>query len=105
MIAGHSAHVFHGVEGPVLYELGGFVDDYAVDPVLRNDVGLLFLVTLDTRGPRRLEAIPLKLEFCHTRLAMGEDADWARARFRTACAALGTEATEEEEDRLVVTWR
>jgi poly-gamma-glutamate capsule biosynthesis protein CapA/YwtB (metallophosphatase superfamily) len=62
LIAGHSAHVFHGVEPGVLYDLGDFLDDYAVDARLRNDLGLLFLVTLDRNGPVRLEAVPLKLE-------------------------------------------
>jgi poly-gamma-glutamate synthesis protein (capsule biosynthesis protein) len=68
LVAGHSAHVFHGVDGPVLYDLGDFLDDYATDPLLRNDLGLLFLVELDERGPRRLVGVPLKLEFCHTRI-------------------------------------
>src|ERR671936_2919120 len=93
LVAGHSAHVFHGVGGRVLYDLGDFFDDYAVDPLLRNDLGLLFLVDLDESGPRRLEAIPLKLDYCHTRLAEGEDAKWIRQRFRRACAALGTEVS------------
>src|SRR6266511_2401924 len=57
------------VEGSILYDLGDFLDDYAVDPDLRNDLSLLFLVELDDEGPVRLEAVPLKLEFCHTRLA------------------------------------
>jgi poly-gamma-glutamate capsule biosynthesis protein CapA/YwtB (metallophosphatase superfamily) len=104
LIAGHSAHVFHGVQPGILYDLGDFLDDYAVDPVLRNDLGLLFLVTLDRQGPLRLEAVPLKLEFCHTRLADGEEAAWIRRRFRAACAALGTEVAEED-GRIVVTWR
>ncbi len=103
LVAGHSAHVFHGVEGPVLFDLGDFLDDYAVDPRLRNDLGLLWFVELDQRGPRRLEALPLRLDFCFTRRAEGEDAAWIRRRFRDACAALGTEAVEEE-GRLVVTW-
>ncbi len=103
-VAGHSAHVFHGVQGRVLYDLGDFLDDYAVDPVLRNDLGLLFLVTLDERGPSRLEAVPLGLEYCHTRLAEGEDAVWIERRFRRACSALGTEVATEE-GRLVVAWR
>jgi poly-gamma-glutamate synthesis protein (capsule biosynthesis protein) len=102
LIAGHSAHVFHGVEPGVLYDLGDFLDDYAVDSRLRNDLGLLFLVTLDGNGPAQLEAVPLELEFCHTRLADGDDADWIRRRFRQACAALGTEVAEED-GRLVVT--
>lgn len=104
LIAGHSAHVFHGGEPGILYDLGDFLDDYAVDPVLRNDLGLLFLFTLDRQGPLRLEAVPLKLEFCHTRLADGDEAAWIRRRFRAACAALGTEVAEEE-GRLVVVWR
>jgi poly-gamma-glutamate capsule biosynthesis protein CapA/YwtB (metallophosphatase superfamily) len=104
LVAGHSAHVPHGVAGPVLYDLGDFLDDYRVDPRLRNDLGLLFLVTLDGHGPVRLEALPLKLEFCHTRLASGEDAAWMRRRFRSACAALDT-TVDEEADRLAVNWR
>jgi poly-gamma-glutamate capsule biosynthesis protein CapA/YwtB (metallophosphatase superfamily) len=104
LVAGHSAHVPHGVAGPVLYDLGDFLDDYRVDPRLRNDLGLLFLVTLDGRGPVRLEALPLKLEFCHTRLATGEDAAWMRRRFRSACAALGTDL-EAADDRLIISWR
>jgi poly-gamma-glutamate capsule biosynthesis protein CapA/YwtB (metallophosphatase superfamily) len=104
LVAGHSAHVPHGVAGRVLYDLGDFLDDYRVDPRLRNDLSLLFLVTLDARGPVRLEALPLKLEFCHTRLATGEDADWMRRRFRRACAALGT-TVQDIAGRLIISWR
>jgi poly-gamma-glutamate synthesis protein (capsule biosynthesis protein) len=102
VIAGHSAHVFHGVAGQVLYDLGDFVDDYRVDARLRNDLGLLFLVDLDVRGPRRIEAIPLKLDYCQTRLATGEDQRWIARRFTAACAALGTEV-DEHQGRVVVT--
>jgi poly-gamma-glutamate capsule biosynthesis protein CapA/YwtB (metallophosphatase superfamily) len=101
VVAGHSAHVFHGVEPGTLYDLGDFLDDYAVDSTLRNDLGLLFFVTLDRTGPERLEAVPLKLEYCHTRLADGDDAEWIRRRFREACIALGTEVAECE-GRLIV---
>ncbi len=104
LVAGHSAHVFHGVERSVIYDLGDFIDDYATDPVLRNDLGLLFLVTLEEQGPVQLEALPLKLDYCHTRGADGEDAAWIARRFRAACARLGTEV-DEEEGRLVVTWK
>jgi poly-gamma-glutamate capsule biosynthesis protein CapA/YwtB (metallophosphatase superfamily) len=101
IVAGHSAHVFHGVTSHVLYDLGDFIDDYAVDRRLRNDLGLLFLV--DLPGDR-LEAIPLKLEFAHTRLARDEDAAWIRRRFTQTCAAFGTEVAEEN-GRLVCRWR
>jgi poly-gamma-glutamate synthesis protein (capsule biosynthesis protein) len=101
LIAGTSAHVFHGVEGNVLYDLGDFLDDYARNPQLRNDLGLLFLVDLEPDGPRRIEAVPLKLEYAFTRPAEDEDASWVRRRFAEACAELGTEV-REEEGRLVV---
>ena len=35
--------------------------------------------------------VPLKLEYCHTRLATGNDAELIGRRFREACRALGTE--------------
>ena len=104
IVAGHSAHVVHGVEGPVLYDLGDFIDDYATHPTLRNDLGLLFLVTLDAAGPVRLEALPLELRYCHTRLASGRDREWIVRRFSEACRRLGTDVSEES-GRLVVDWR
>jgi poly-gamma-glutamate capsule biosynthesis protein CapA/YwtB (metallophosphatase superfamily) len=103
LVAGHSAHVFHGVLGRVLYDLGDFLDDYAVDAELRNDLGLLFLVTLERSGPREVQALPLKLEYCHTRLATRDEAAWVSHRFRSACRELGTEAVEDD-GRLVVNY-
>jgi poly-gamma-glutamate capsule biosynthesis protein CapA/YwtB (metallophosphatase superfamily) len=103
LVAGHSAHAFHGAEGRVLWDLGDFLDDYRIDPVARNDLGLLWLVDLDPDGPRRLEAVPLALDYCFTRLAEGEDAAWIHDRFRAACAAMGTDV-REERGRLVVEW-
>jgi poly-gamma-glutamate capsule biosynthesis protein CapA/YwtB (metallophosphatase superfamily) len=104
LVAGHSAHVFHGVEGRVLYDLGDFVDDYRVDPELRNDLGILALVTLDEQGPRRLEAVPLRLDFCRTDLARGADADWVRRRLRAACEELDTEV-DVTDGRVAVSLR
>ncbi len=104
LVAGHSAHVFHGIDDTVLYDLGDFLDDYATSSTLRNDLGLLYLVELDDVGARRLEAIPLALDFCSTRLADRDEAAWITRRFRHACAAFGTDVKVEDE-RLVVTWR
>jgi poly-gamma-glutamate capsule biosynthesis protein CapA/YwtB (metallophosphatase superfamily) len=100
LVAGHSAHVFHGAAPRVLFDLGDFVDDYAVHPELRNDLGLLFLVELEPSGPREVEAVPLKLDHCYTRLARGDDAAWIRRRFIAACDELGTVAVERG-DRVV----
>jgi poly-gamma-glutamate synthesis protein (capsule biosynthesis protein) len=103
LVAGHSAHVFHGVRPGLLYDLGDFVDDYAVDPELRNDRGLLFLVTVDGRRLVRVEAVPLALDYCYTRLADAEEARWVTTRFRRACRRLGTEVTERGR-RVLVEW-
>jgi poly-gamma-glutamate capsule biosynthesis protein CapA/YwtB (metallophosphatase superfamily) len=101
LVAGTSAHVFQGVEGNVIYDLGDFIDDYRVDPVLRNDHGLLFFIELEAGAPRRIEAVPIRLEYAYTRLAHDKEADWIRKRFREACAAFGTEV-REENGRLVI---
>ncbi|MGP4002340.1 CapA family protein [Streptomyces sp. 8N706] len=103
LVAGHSAHVFHGVQDHILYDLGDFIDDYATDHRLRNDRGLLFLVTFDGPRPVRLEALPLALDYCHTRLAEREEHRWTARRFRRMCEAFGTDVVEEG-GRLVVSW-
>jgi poly-gamma-glutamate synthesis protein (capsule biosynthesis protein) len=101
VVAGHSAHVFHGVKPPILYDLGDFIDDYAVDPRLRNDLGLLFVVTLTSGRTTEIEAVPLKLDYCCTRLAVGDEADWIRRRFSSACEELGS-GVELDQDRLII---
>ncbi|MEU8344219.1 CapA family protein [Spirillospora sp. NPDC048832] len=90
LVAGSSAHVFHGVAPPVVFDMGDFIDDYIVDPMLRNDLGLLFLVTLDEGGPSRVEAVPLRLGFARTECAEGADHAWITERFTAACRAFGT---------------
>jgi poly-gamma-glutamate capsule biosynthesis protein CapA/YwtB (metallophosphatase superfamily) len=93
LVAGHSAHLFHGVEwsdrGPVLSDLGDALDDYRVDPVLRNDLGLM-AIWRPGAGERELELIGLKLEYCRTELAEGPDADWIARRLKGSCTKLGT---------------
>jgi poly-gamma-glutamate capsule biosynthesis protein CapA/YwtB (metallophosphatase superfamily) len=96
LVAGHSAHVFHGVQGRVLFDLGDLVDDYAVDPDLRNDLGLLWRVTLDRAGPRRVEALPIRLDYCFTERADGEAYTWIAERFRSLCRELGTDGRERD---------
>src|SRR4029453_3524647 len=89
LVAGTSAHVFHGVEGNVLYDLGDFLDDYRVDPQLRNDLGLLFLIDLEDGELWSIETVPLKLEYAYTRLARGDEAAWITRRLGEACADFG----------------
>jgi hypothetical protein len=96
LVAGHSAHVFHGVAPGVLFDLGDFLDDYAVDPGLRNDLGLLWLLELEPRGVRRIRALPLRLEYCYTRRALGDEAAWIARRLRELCAEFGTEVRSSD---------
>ena len=103
LIAGHSAHIFHGVTDGVLYDLGDFIDDYATNRHLRNDLGLLFLVTFRDCRPIRVEAVPLALDYCFTRLANRDETAWITARFRRACADLGT-SVDTRGGRLVIDW-
>jgi hypothetical protein len=104
-VAGHSAHVFHGVEltpsGPVLYDLGGALDDYAIDDELRNDLGVLARWRPD--GEPEVELIGLRLDFCRTELAAGADADWIARRLDRACAELGTSVERLDEGRFALT--
>jgi poly-gamma-glutamate synthesis protein (capsule biosynthesis protein) len=90
LVAGHSAHVPQGPKGRTLFDLGDFIDDYAVDPVLRNDLGLLWLVTLDAGGVRCVEGVPVWLEFAHTRLASDIEATLLLALLEERCAAVGS---------------
>ncbi len=92
VVAGHSAHVFHGIafeqRHPVIFDLGGALDDYRVDPVLRNDLGLL--AVWDPLHPGELDLSGLALEYCRTRLADAREADWIAARLERACGELGS---------------
>lgn len=110
VVAGHSAHVFHGVQGPgrsartaTLFDLGDFLDDYLVHRELRNDLGLIWLLTLDRHGPIRLRAFPIALDYCFTRLANRSEYAWVADRLTAACAEFGTEVVDRR-DHLAMYW-
>jgi poly-gamma-glutamate capsule biosynthesis protein CapA/YwtB (metallophosphatase superfamily) len=90
LVAGHSAHVPQGRSGRTLFDLGDFIDDYAVDPDLRNDLGLLWLVTLDAGGPQRVEGVAIRLDMAHTRMASDVEASLLLALLEERCAAVGS---------------
>jgi poly-gamma-glutamate capsule biosynthesis protein CapA/YwtB (metallophosphatase superfamily) len=104
LVAGHSAHVFHGIERVgdrlVLHDLGDALDDYAVDRRLRNDLGILALWR--PHSEPELELVGLELRFCETLLARGAAADWIAARLERACAALGTRLERRDEQRFAL---
>jgi poly-gamma-glutamate capsule biosynthesis protein CapA/YwtB (metallophosphatase superfamily) len=103
LVAGHSAHVFHGVgwhRGPTLFDLGDVLDDYMVHADLRNDLGV-FAIWHPSADPQ-LELVGLRLEHCHTRLAQAGDADWIAARLERACRELGTAVTRTGERHFTI---
>jgi poly-gamma-glutamate synthesis protein (capsule biosynthesis protein) len=105
LVAGHSAHVFHGAgwgrSGPLLYDLGDALDDYAVDPRLRNDLGVLALWRPGD-AEAELELVGIALDYCHTRVAVGQEAEWIARRLARACEQLGTRAERTAEQRFRV---
>lgn len=104
---GHSAHVPHGVEfhrgRPILYDTGDLVDDYAVDPHLRNDRSALFLVHVRPPVVEDVEIIPVQIKDLQVNLARGRARDWFVERFTTRCAELDTAVVSDESGRLRVT--
>jgi poly-gamma-glutamate synthesis protein (capsule biosynthesis protein) len=108
LVYGHSAHIFQGVEvvqgKPILYDTGDFLDDYAVDPVLRNDQSLIFFADVDAQGVRTLGLVPVRLEYAVVNRASGADLEAICTRMRALSAELDT-AVERMDSVLRVTVR
>lgn len=102
---GHSAHVFQGVEiyrgKPILYDTGDFIDDYAVDPKLRNDRSFLVRISLEGGESRRLELFPVVLPYARVELAGGSEREAIFERMEGLSSEMGT-AFARLEDRLVL---
>ncbi|GAA2139777.1 CapA family protein [Arthrobacter humicola] len=96
VVFGHSPHVFRGVgihrNRPIIYSAGDFVDDYAVDPVERNDQSFLFVLVTGDNQPRTLRLYPTVIAGFQARLARGSAADIA-ARMQRLNQHLGTRST------------
>src|SRR5215213_6930092 len=102
---GHSAHVFQGVEiyrgKPILYDTGDFIDDYAVNPELRNDWSFLFRVSVAEGEFKRLDLVPVKLSYARVGLATGDERETILDLMQNLSAEMGT-IFERREDRLVI---
>ncbi len=99
LVAGHSAHIFHGAawgtSGPILTDLGDALDDYRVDADLRNDLGLL-AIWRPGNAAAELELVGLRLQLAFTDVARGSDADWIAERLLHASAPLQIERVAEQ---------
>ncbi len=102
---GHSAHVFQGIElyrgRPIIYDAGDFVDDYVVDPELRNDWGLLFRLEADGAGVERIGLIPAVIRHRQVNRAVGSEREAIAERMESLSAELGT-TIRRDGDRLSI---
>lgn len=95
---GHSAHIFQPIEiykgKPIFYDCGDFVDDYAVDPDLRNDYTLLYFVIINTKTKRieKIELIPCFIHSykCQVNLADGETFKEITDKVKNLCEFFNT---------------
>jgi poly-gamma-glutamate synthesis protein (capsule biosynthesis protein) len=97
---GHSAHVFQGVEiyrgKPILYDTGDFIDDYAVDPRLRNDRSFLFRISLEESEFRCLELFPVALSYARAQLAKGSERESILDQMERLSGEMGTTFVRRE---------
>lgn len=103
IIHGHSAHIFQGVEeyhgGLILYDTGDFVDDYYVDPLLRNDLSFFFRVKVSKKGYESLELIPTRITNYRVNKAKPKDAERILQRMRLLSSEFSTVITALPEIR------
>jgi poly-gamma-glutamate synthesis protein (capsule biosynthesis protein) len=96
---GHSAHVIQGVEfwrgHPILFDAGDLLDDYAVDPHLRNDLSALLLVHVNMPTGFEVEVVPVQIREMRVSLAQGAEHRWFMDRFTARCKELDCEVTAQ----------
>lgn len=101
IIYGHSAHIFQAVEvyrnKLILYDTGDLVDDYVVDPVLRNDLSFLFLVELRSHVLYRLKLIPTTISHYQVNKARNNDYSWSLKRLQQLSEKYSTVVTSDGE--------
>jgi poly-gamma-glutamate capsule biosynthesis protein CapA/YwtB (metallophosphatase superfamily) len=78
VVFGHSCHAFRGIEiyreRPIIYCAGDFIDDYAVDPIERNDQSFLYTIDVEEGRPRRISLEPTMIKGFRARLARNDEA-------------------------------
>lgn len=93
IVYGHSAHIPRGVEvfrgRPIIYSAGDFVDDYAVDPLERNDQSFIYILETSQGIPHALHLYPSVIADYQAHLA-GQDAQSIAAHMQKLSAELGT---------------
>jgi len=99
IIHGHSAHIIQGIEfyngSLILYDTGDFVDDYAVDSGLRNDLSAYFIVQVKKSGLVSLQIVPTCIHAYQVNEAVRYDREWVIARMQHLSSKFNTRIDEE----------
>ena len=80
----------------ILYDTGDFLNDYAVDGDLRNDLSALFRVTVQPPQVVGVEAIPVVIDDMRVNLARGTQREWFHRNLAALCSERGTRVVEQE---------
>ncbi len=98
---GHSAHLLQGIElvdgKPIFYDTGDFIDDYAVDPDLRNDFSALFLLRIAPPAIEQIEIVPAIIDHMRVTRATDRARELIGRRLTDLSAELGTTLIDEVE--------
>ncbi len=97
---GHSAHIFQGVEiyksKVILYDTGDFIDDYMVDPSLRNDRSFFFIVEAVKGKILSLRLFPVLIRNCQVNISKGKDRLETMERMEALSKKYGTSFSRDE---------
>lgn len=122
IIHGHSSHHVKGIEiykgKPILYGCGDFVDDYAVDPVYRNNLSFAYELLISAGRFVRMELIPTKITMFQVNQLLEDvssdtrrmlssddlsDRSWLENTMTRLCQDVGTRvAVQNKPYRLVI---
>lgn len=96
LIFGHSGHIFRGIEvykkRPILYCAGDFIDDYAIDPIERNDQSFIFFLE-ENNQKLKLYLHPTYIHQLQANLAVSQHKTAILSKMERLCKNLGTSIT------------
>ncbi|HBR70753.1 TPA: poly-gamma-glutamate biosynthesis protein [Candidatus Dependentiae bacterium] len=92
---GHSAHIFQGIEKYknklIFYDMGELIDDYAVDPILRNNCSIFALITLNKKELISFKVVPLFIDHMQVNKAKDKNHEWIAQRIKKLSEEFNTE--------------
>lgn len=101
IVYGHSPHVVRGIEiyneRPILYSTGDFVDDYTVDRSVRNDESFIFVVSIGSKGVRRIILHPTLIKNMEVLIAPLPEGREISEKMINLCYQFGTECKWNKE--------